>query len=118
MFKCESNLKTRIKSRRTQMFSLLSFSALLISLSIWILWTYAYDLGATQSARVHIFKEYLPGFLQGKWDATLFSLSCGVLAVILSRMALKSSGKFWKTFNTLVLFSSCFLVALNLFSMM
>ncbi len=98
--------------------TLVGLICLLIPFSIYGLWIYVFKLGASQAERVAIFKDYLPDFLGGRWDATLLSITFCVLAIVFSRISFKLSGKLWKVLNVIILILGSLLLLLNLFSMM
>ena len=98
--------------------TLVSFICLLVPYSIFGLWIYVIDLGTTHAARVTVFKDYFPDFLNGRWSTTLLSIFFCVLAIVFSRISIKLPGKPWKILNSVILILSCLLLGLNLFSMM
>ena len=98
--------------------TLVSLICLLIPLIIYGLWIYAFNFGTTQVERVTIFKDYFPDFLNGRWDMTFLGIAFCVLAIILSSICLKMSGKIWKVLNGIILIFSSLILLLNLFSMM
>ncbi len=98
--------------------TLVSLICFLIPFSIYALWIYVFNLGTTQAERVAIFKDYLPDFLDGRWDATLLSIIFCVSAIIFSSISFKLSGKLWKMLNAIILILSSLLLLLNLWSMM
>ena len=65
-----------------KVFTIFSFLCLLVPVVIYVLWIYAFELGATQAERVMIFKDFSPNFLNGRWDITLLSIAFCVLAII------------------------------------
>ena len=69
--------------------TLVSLICLLIPLTIYGLWIYAFNLGTTQVERVTIFKDYFPDFLNGRWDTTFISIAFCVVAILLSTNNLK-----------------------------
>lgn len=105
--------KTQLK-----ILTLVSLICLLIPFSIYGLWIYVFDLGTTQAERVAIFKDYFPGFLDGRWSTTLLSITFCVSAIIFSSISFKLSGKLWRSLNIVILIISSLLLLLNLFSMM
>ncbi len=109
---------TTFNPTRLKGLTLVSFICLLIPLTIYGLWIYAFDLGTNQIERVAIFKDYFPDFLHGRWSITLLSIAFSIIAIIFSCISLKLSSKFWKSLNIIILLISTLLLGLNLFSMM
>jgi len=100
---------------------LLTFlGVLFISIPILIqgLWIYVFNLADNQSDRVLTLHSYFPEFLQGRYVTTYLSLAFCLLAIILSGISLKLSGKLWKSFNIIILIISSLLLLLNLFQLM
>jgi len=91
---------------------------LVIPFSIVGIWVHAFNLGDNQAERVSIFNNYFPDFLHGIYSTTLLSLAFCVIAIILSIICLKVSGKLWKILNIAILVISISLFLLNLISMM
>ena len=98
--------------------TLVSLICLLIPITIYGLWIYAFNLGTTQVERVTIFKNYFPDFLNGRWDTTFISIAFCVVAILLSTLNLKKIKKYWRTLNIFIIVISSLLLLLNLFSMM
>ena len=98
--------------------TLLGLASLSIPLSIYGLWLYAVDLGATHAGRVAIFKDYFTEFLNGRWDTTYLSIAFCIAAIIFSLIGMKLTGKLWKVLNIIILVLSSLLLLLNIFSMM
>jgi len=107
-----------INQSQWKILTLISLICLLIPFSIYGLWIYVFNLGTTQAERVAIFKDYFPGFLNGRWSTTLLSIIFSLSAIIISSINLKISKKIWKSLNILILLFSSLLLLLNLFSMM
>jgi len=103
---------------KLKILTLVSLICFLIPFLIYGLWIYVFNLGITQAERVAIFKDYLPNFLDGRWDATVLSIIFCASAIIFSSISLKLSGKSWKILNVIILILSCLLLFLNLWSMM
>ena len=109
------------KPLSTQLLKVLTGWGLLfaiIPVSIFGLWIYCVNIGTTQANSVEIFKSYFPDFLQEQFATTYVSLGFCILAIILSIIGLKLSGKFWQNVNLLVLIISSLFLFLNLFQMM
>lgn len=99
---------------------ILTFAGLLcISIPILIegLWIHAFNLGDSQANSVAIFNSYFPEFLHGRYVTAYLSIVFCILAIIISSINLKSSGKIWKV-NMIILVSGSLLLFLNLFQMM
>jgi hypothetical protein len=99
---------------------ILTFAGLLcLSIPVLIegLWIHAFNLGDSQDNSIAIFNSYLPDFLHGRYAASYLSIVFCILAIFISIINLKSSGKIWKT-NMIILVSSSLLLFLNLFQMM
>jgi len=62
---------------------------LLIPLTIYVLWIYAFNFVTTQVERITIFKDYFPDFLNDRWDTTFISIAFCVVAILLSTVNLK-----------------------------
>ena len=113
--------KIKRKTLTPQLLKILTFVGLLclsVPLSILGLWIYAFNLGDSQTNRIAIFNSYFPNFLHGRFDTTYLSVAFCILAIILSSISLKLSGKLWKVLNIIILVFSILLLLLNLFSMM
>ncbi|OFY09489.1 MAG: hypothetical protein A2X05_18950 [Bacteroidetes bacterium GWE2_41_25] len=88
-----------------------------IPISIQGLWIYAANSGTNQVERVASFHSYFPDFLHGRYAINYLSIAFCILAIIISTINLKSSGKIWKA-NIIILVFSILLLLLNLFQMM
>jgi len=88
-----------------------------IPISIQGLWIYAANSGTNQVERVATFHSYFPDFLHGRYAINYLSIAFCILAIIISTINLKSSGKIWKA-NMIILVFSILLLLLNLFQMM
>jgi hypothetical protein len=103
-----------------QLMKILTFIGLLclfIPVLILGLWIHAFNLGDSQANSVAIFNNYFPDFLQGRYATAYLSIVLCILAIIISSINLKSSGKIWKV-NIIILVFSSLLLFLNLFQMM
>ncbi|WP_299528888.1 hypothetical protein [uncultured Lutibacter sp.] len=99
---------------------LLTFlSVIFISIPILLqgLWIYAFSLADNQSEAVTIFHSYYPEYLHGPYTSTYISIAFCLLAIILSSISLKLSGKLWKTLNTVILIFGSLMFFLNLFQL-
>ena len=96
----------------------ISLLCLSIPISIYGLWINAFNMGTSQVERVSIFNSYFPDFLHGRWHTTYLGITFCVLAIILSSISLKMSGKLWRALNIIILIFGSLLLLLNLFSMM
>jgi len=103
-----------------QLMKILTFMGLLclfIPLSIMGLWIHAFNLGDSHANSVAIFNSYFPEFLHGRYATSYLCIVFCLLAIIISSINLKSSGKIWKV-NMIILVFSSLLLFLNLFQMM
>ena len=91
---------------------------MLISLSLFLLWIYAFEQGNSQIDRVNIFNSYFPEFLHGRFTKTYFSIALCVLSIVLSSKSLALKNTLMKTSNIIIMIISGILLCLNLFSMM
>ena len=107
-----------LNQNQLKILTLGSFICMLVPFTIYGLWIYVFNLGATQVERVTIFNDYFPDYLHGRWDTTFLGIIFCVFAIIFSSISLKLSGKLWKALNILILLLSSLLLLLNLFSMM
>ena len=103
--------------RFMKMLTFMGLLCLSIPLSIMGLWIHAFNLGDSQANSVAIFNSYFPDFLHGRYAAAYLSIGFCILAIIISSINLKSSGKIWKV-NMIILVLSSLLLFLNLFQMM
>lgn len=104
-----------------KLLKILTFLGLLclsIPLSLQGLWIYAFNQAANQADRVAIFNSYLPEFQLGRYTPTFLGAAFCLLAIILSSVSLKLSGKLWKSFNIVTLVVSSLLLLLHLFQLM
>ena len=98
--------------------TIIGFLFMGIPLAIMILWIYSFNLGNTQAERVLIFNSYFPDFFQGRFSLENLSIVSCILAIILSSISMKFTGKLFKTLNIIILTFSILLLLLNLFQMM
>lgn len=110
-------MKNRSQTK-SKILTLISLICLIVPFSIYSLWIYAFNLGATQAERVSVFKDYFPDFLDGRWDITIISIIFCITAVILSSINLKHLKGIWKLINIVILILSSLLLFLNLFTIM
>ncbi len=98
--------------------TLMSLICLLIPLSVYGLWIYAFDLGTSQAERVAIFNDFFPAVLSGKGVKAYISIVFGISSIVLSSISLRSSSILLKVLNIIILFFSSIVLLLNLFSML
>ena len=82
------------------------------------LWIYVRSLAATQTDAGALFQSYQPEYLQGPYATLYLSLAFSLIAIILSSICLKLSGKSWKFLNAIILILSSSMFLLSLFQLM
>lgn len=106
-----------LSQRVLKIIACMGLLSLSLPLSIFGLWIYVSGSEDTQLESVARFKTYFPEFLQGRYDTAYLSLGFCVLAIFLSIISLRLSGKLWRL-NMITLIFSILLLMLNLFQMM
>jgi hypothetical protein len=106
------------ESKKYKFFTILSFISLSIPVGIFMLRIFAASRFNNHTERVSLFKSYFPEALHGRWDTTIISLICSLIAIVLSSFCLVKHKNLWNVFNHIVFIGACLLFALNLFSMM
>jgi hypothetical protein len=81
------------------------------------LWIYVAHSGTNQVESVASFHSYFPDFLHGRYAINYLNIAFCILAIVISTINLKSSGKISKA-NMIILIFSILLLLLNLFQMM
>jgi len=110
-------LRRRLTPQLMKILTFMGLLCLFIPLSIMGLWIHAFNLGDSQANSVAIFNSYFPEFLHGRYATSYLCIVFCLLAIIISSINLKSSGKIWKV-NMIILVFSSLLLFLNLFQMM
>jgi hypothetical protein len=103
-----------------RLLKLLTFAGLVcisIPVSIQGLWIYAAHSGTNQVESAAIFHSYFPDFLHGRYAINYLNIAFCILAIVISTINLKSSGRIWKA-NMIILVFSILMLLLNLFQMM
>jgi len=103
--------------RVLKLLTFLGLVCLSIPISILGLWIYVTNSVINQDEMVTTFNSFIPDFLQGRYTINYLSIAFCILAIIISTINLKSSGKIWKA-NMIILVFSSLLLLLNLFQMM
>ena len=95
--------------------ALLCVAIPMLSLGLWI---YVRSLAATHADAGALFQSCQPECLQGPYATLYLSLAFSVIAIILSSMGLKLSGKLWKFLNAIILILASLTFLLYLFQVM
>lgn len=103
--------------RLLKLLTIVGLVCISIPISIQGLWIYAAHSGTNQVESVATFHSYFPDFLHGRYAVNYLNIAFCILAIIISTINLKSSGKIWKA-NMIILVFSILLLLLNLFQMM
>jgi hypothetical protein len=112
-----AKLSRHLTPQLMKILTVVGLLCLTVPVSILGLWIHAFNSGDSQADSVAIFNSYFPDFLNGEYTVTYLSIVFCVLAIIVSIINLKSSGKIWKM-NMIILVFSSLLLFLNLFQMM
>ena len=103
--------------RLLKLLTFIGIACISIPISIQGLWIYATHSCTNQVESVATFQSYFPDFLHGRYSINYLSIAFSILAIIMSTINLKSSGKIWKV-NMIILGFGSLLLLLNLFQMM
>jgi hypothetical protein len=111
-------MNKELSKYRKYILSILGIICLLVPAFLFGLWQHAFDLGSNQLERVEIYESYLPDFLHGRYNGTMFSLAFSLLGMTFSIISINTKSKTWKALNILILVLCSLFTLLNLFWLM
>jgi LmbE family N-acetylglucosaminyl deacetylase len=106
----------KINPFKVKITTTIGFVLVVLPITQWLLWIHCYNSQNNHAARLEMYHNYFPAFLNGQYSISILSIFICVVGIILSLIYWKKNGLFFKVLAILSVFIGIPVITISSFS--